>query len=326
MNNNNDDKNIENIKKYICDLNNYVSEHKEHYLQIFYLYNDNKDKAKKLLSNLFRLIISLYKFTEQKSDKKKIMKLLLDYNNLFSKILKHNKKLSQHQRVDIITIRVYTKILIKLIKNTNVIEIIESSENSICYDNPVDILKCSKKYLDIAVIGLKNIMRLLSMMDVIFSEMGNEYLKKVNCYNLYDPSLMVNENDVEYNNKLLKTSYDQLVSLITNKDYKGNNIFNDNSDTIPIEAFLEDCKTFVLCIIDNIRIRLDTINGFQTIIVDIGSKKYNIQFLKDTLDNGSAIVIMKTNFSALKSIMYSLSLNKKLIVYWLNILKENIKK
>lgn len=60
--------------------------------------------------------------------------------------------------------------------------------------------------------------------------MQNEYLNKINCYNLYDPLTYVSNIDVEYNNKLLTTSYNQKDLLL-----KAENMFNGNSDTLTIE-------------------------------------------------------------------------------------------
>lgn len=160
------------------------------------------------------------------------------------------------------------------------------------------------------------------MLNVIMTGMKKEYLQKINCYNLYNPTLSANPNDVEYNNKLLNTSYDQMLMLVSNA---GNGIFSADVDVQPIDVFLDDGRTLTLCTIDNFRIRLEIINEFQCIIIDIGTQQYKISFLKNTLDNAASIIIMKENFSVLKNAIHAVTLNQKLILYWLNVLKEHIK-
>lgn len=349
-------------------------------------------------------------YLRKKESKKKnpIIKSLYLFKKIFDQIsLLEN--LSKHQKVDIITIKVYLKILLKLFKkinlrpnkktpadNNNVIHgffetdqtnqtiqpckpcqtyqtssttasttTTSTNSNSSCRcipnndiivqndninnnnnnnttngsnsikipgptcqldqtSNPVNILKKNKKYLLMAVSGLKTIIQLLTMIETIFSEMKLEYLQKINCYNLYDRSLQVNENDVEFNEKLLTTSYDQLNLLISGKQNLGTGMFNDISDVQPIEVFLENGKAFILCTIDNFRVKLMELNGFNTLAVDIGKKRYYVKYLKSTLDNMSTIAIMKENFNSLKTILYAIQQNKKLILYWLNMLKENL--
>lgn len=346
----NNKKIIKNIEKCVQDASIYINVHGKHYLTIFGLLEQNKEQSKEMFNDFIKLFIMMQMFLRKRKleKKKSILKSLVSYKKIFDNILEL-QSISDHQKVDAITIKVYIKILIKLFKKADFSNTpsSDSDKNNICVSNsddedknkdtsvvpvnagqiinPVDILKRNKKYLAMAVVGLKNIVQLLTMVDTIFSEMKMEYLQKINCYNLYDPSLSVNENDVEFNEKLLSTSYDQLNSLISNKQNIGTSIFNDTSDVQPIEAFLDDGKTFVLCTIDNFRIKKGTINGFNALVVDIGKKRYHIKYLKNTLDNLSTIVIMKENFTSLKTILHAILMNKKLIMYWLNILRENTK-
>lgn len=407
------------IERCVSDASNYINIHGEHYKEIFYLLKKNdcslsndKIEAKEMFNNFVKLFITIQMYLRKKEPKKRnpIIKSLHLFKKIFDQIsLLEN--LSKHQKVDIITIKVYLKILLKLFKklnlgssektttdNTNIIhgffetdqtnqtnqtvqpyqtyqsssttasttatsttcpipnnDIIVQNDNTndninnntnnkntssgdnkngikipgpTCQldqtSNPVNILKKNKKYLLMAVSGLKTIIQLLAMIETIFSEMKLEYLQKINCYNLYDRSLQVNENDVEFNEKLLTTSYDQLNLLISGKQNLGTGIFNDISDVQPIEVFLENGKAFILCTIDNFRVKLMELNGFNTLAVDIGKKRYYVKYLKSTLDNMSTIAIMKENFNSLKTILYAIQQNKKLILYWLNMLKENL--
>jgi hypothetical protein len=297
-----------------------------------------------MFNGFVKLFIKLQMFLRQyELEKKKLLIQLLNKNkilfdNIFTTL---EADITQHQKVDILTIKIYTKILIKLFKKTvfntnnlsvtsndcsavtdqNVSVVIINKVNNVL--NPISLLKKNKKNLLSVIKGLKSIVQLFTMMINIFSEMQREYLQKINYYNLYDQSSTVNASDVEYNIKLITTSYEQLRAICSNKDNIGTNIFNDTSDTHPILALLDDGTTFVLCTIDNFRVRLSTSNGFKVMIVDIGTKQYVVKFLKDTLDNSSTVVVMKENFNTLKAITYAILLNQKLITYWLKVIKEN---
>lgn len=394
---NNNKKIISIIEKSVHDASNYINIHGKHYLSIFKLFNKNNSvgqdcvdtKSKKMFNDFVKCFIRIQMFLRKKQLEKKntIIKLLFRCKKIFDN-LSELDNLSKHQKIDIVTIKVYIKVLLKLFKkvkfsnnaicnnltviknkcnqistptkensdsnntcenndniNNNTCENSNNANNNNTYQNndninnicinnsinvgkilnPLEILKKNKKYLSVAVTGLKNIIQLLTIIETIFYEIKMDYLQKINCYNLYDGSLQVCETDVEFNEKLLSTSYDQLNSLISNKQNLGTNIFNDKFDTQPIEAFLEDGKTFILCTIDNFRIKKSDMNGFDVLLVDVGKKRYYVKYLKINLDNASAILIMKENFNSLKTILYAIQMNKKLILYWLNMLKEYLR-
>jgi hypothetical protein len=338
----NNSKNIKSIEKCVQEASKYINIHGKHYFHILCIYD--KPNAKKMFNGFVKLFIKLQMFLRQyELEKKKLLIQLLNKNkilfdNIFTTL---EADITQHQKVDILTIKIYTKILIKLFKKTvfntnnlsvtsndcsavtdqNVSVVIINKVNNVL--NPISLLKKNKKNLLSVIKGLKSIVQLFTMMINIFSEMQREYLQKINYYNLYDQSSTVNASDVEYNIKLITTSYEQLRAICSNKDNIGTNIFNDTSDTHPILALLDDGTTFVLCTIDNFRVRLSTSNGFKVMIVDIGTKQYVVKFLKDTLDNSSTVVVMKENFNTLKAITYAILLNQKLITYWLKVIKEN---
>lgn len=349
----NNSKNIKSIEKCVQEASKYINIHGKHYLHILCIYD--KPNAKKMFNGFVKLFIKLQMFLRQyELEKKKLLMQLLDKNkilfdNIFATL---EADLTQHQKVDILTIKIYTKILIKLFKKTvfntndhqnkNELSVTSSDCSAVAepnapvviknyiiinefndVSNPISLLKKNKKNLLSAIKGLKSIVQLFTMMSNIFSEMQREYLQKINYYNLYDQSSTVNASDVEYNSKLITISYEQLRAICSNNNNIGTNIFNDTSDTHPILALLDDGTTFVLCTIDNFRVRLSTSNGFKVMIVDIGTKQYVVKFLKDTLDNSSTVVVMKENFNTLKAITYAILLNQKLIAYWLKVIKEN---
>lgn len=353
MNNNN--KNIKNIEKCVQQASNYINEHGKHFLHIFSLYGEiiniddsadiKKDKAKKMFNEFVKIFIKLQLFVRHVNHTKKghLVKLLEIQKTIFVDITEKVLTATQHQKVDIVTAKVYIKLLIKLLNKTTMPTPFvpkpcvssDSSTKSPCDNNidnningdviseplPINVLKKNKKYLEIAVNGLKSVAKLFSMINVILLEMQKEYLQKINCYNLYDQSSQVNANDVEYNVKLLTTSYAQLTSLIST----GSSIFNETTDTVPVEVFLDDGKTFVLCTVDNFRIRLSTTSGFKCILIDIGTHQYVVKILKESLDNGSTVLVMKENFNAVKNATHAIILNQKLIIYWLNVIRENTK-
>ena len=425
-------KTFKDIQKCTQDSSNYINDHGMHYQCILKKYvlqisenqgmtDDEMNRySKRLFSDFIRLFIKLQMFvTEPKFENVNHIFLKINtYKVIFVDIIK-NITLSTHETVDVLTIKVHTKILSKLFKSiknkkcfeSHILNPIQIKPN--CNTNPCNLhngplnspsdcplnspsdcplnspsdcplnspsdcpsnspsncqlnsplkcqlkcpLKCQlndppnclssspsdgplngplnclknsnqfeflkkhKKYLKSIILGIKNIYQILNTLNVIIDEMQKEFLQKINCYNLYNPTSNVNSNDVEYNNKLLNTSFEQMTQLITNVD---NNIFNPDMDIIPINIFLNNGKTIKLFSIDNFRIRLELINCFQCILIDIGNKQYKITFLKSTLDNAGATIILKNNFIELKSVLENIIINKKLMLHWLKLLKKNI--
>ena len=311
------------ITKYVQESSKYINIHNDHYLNIFMIYtksynkHNSEIKAKQIFNRFIKLFIRLQLFVKENNweNINTINNELLHHIVIFKKIIKIDN-LDKHYNLDTYTILVYLNILIKFFKL--------NYKNS---DKPVDkncipielITKNLHKILD----SMNSISYLLYMIKTILSEMQREYLQKINCYNLYDPSLTVNDIDVEYHNKLVNTSYKQLESLISNKDNIGCIIFNEITDSHPIEVFFDDGKSFILCYIDNFRIRIAILDGIETIILDIGTKQFKIKKFKEGLDNSSVIIIMKQNFAEIKCILYSILSNQKSISHWLTILKLN---
>lgn len=409
---------LENIRKYIYEATDYIDDHLDHYSYLLneYVKNENpgiqiNERSRKtmlLLNGFVSLFDDLKSFSTNPEYKNinELIKKITIYSTIFGEI-NSNIDITEHQKVDILTIKTYAKLIVKLLKSiksddslykfsnnttlnsntessshidqtiipdsttmsnisslstnklsdsvqhtsiTSMSKIKNKAQNKIFKSfkstldkipeletdtdqysdkyinkqnqpvNHLDLLKRNKASLKIAISGIKNIYQLMAIIDLIFVEMQKEYLKKINSYSLYNPSLNVNLNDVEYNNKLLSTSYEQMSSLIKNSE---NKLFNLDTDTQPITAFLDDGTTFTLCTIDNFRFRLETINGFQYIIITIGTNQYKIKFLKSSIDNSEAVAIMRENHSMLKSVIEAIKLNQKLILYWLNILKKS---
>ena len=196
-----------------------------------------------------------------------------------------------------------------------------SSNSSIdCSNDPLYLLKKNKNCLKEVTKKIKNIAYILKMLNIIFVELQRDYIQKINSYNLYDLNIPSSTTDIEYHNKLIQTIYNQTTSLLENA---GSGIFNQESDTQPINVFLNNGSIFTLCIIDNIRIRLDIIDCVKTLIIDIGSSTFSVKFLVDGSTNEVTTIVMKDNFNQVKQFIYALLTNKKSILHWINLLKKN---
>lgn len=383
------------ITKCVQLSTKYINCHANHYKNIFELYVESQEdpsenKSRLLFSDFIKLFIKLQMYVSDHHLEriKCILEDLASYRIIFKQILR-TLTLTEHQRVDVLTMIVYMKTIKNLLKGTllssshstsshtvttcattttcpaptlnltsnklttqikssphvkvskglktsknlgnqlNIIKSLQSNKlkthHSHTHTNSchsIDILKKNKKHVIPVLREMKNISHLLSMFNVILSEMQREYLQKINCYNLYDQSVEVNETDIEYHNKLAITSYKQLYSLLTNENSIGSTIFDDSSDTKPIDVFLCDGSTYTICTIDNFRIRSETIDETETIIFDIGTLSYNIKYLKAGLDYDAVIVLMKENFSSIKSVLYAITSNQKIILHWLKVINK----
>jgi hypothetical protein len=167
---------------------------------------------------------------------------------------------------------------------------------------------------------IQKIVYIFKMLNIIFTELQRNYVQKINCYNLYDLSIFSNLIDVEFHNKLIQTIFNQTKSLL---EISGGGIFNQESDTQSIDVFLKNGSIFTLCIVDNLRVRLETVDNIKTLILDVGSSQFSIKFISESNTNDITIMIMKDNFAEVKKFIYSLFSNKKSINHWVKILKKN---
>lgn len=322
--------------------------------------NGDANRARKLFSDFIKLFIKLQMFANHKK-LEKIKGLLENLSScriIFKQILR-TLTLEEHQKVDAMTMVVYMKSISKMLKdlqtsecgddnqlavpklNTKVksftklksITKLKSSkrlrhnsddESKTC-STSLDILRENKKLVIPILKEMKNIAHLFDMLSVVLSEMQREYLQKINCYNLYDPTAEVNNTDIEYHNKLIDTSYKQILSFLTSEGSVGSIIFDDSSDTQDINVFFDDNTTFTICTIDNFRVRSEEVSGTETVILDVGTESYSAKHLREGADNETVIEIMKDNFAAIKSAMYAISTNKNVLIHWLKVIRKNLR-
>jgi len=342
-----------NLSKRVQHSTKYINSHASHYRTIFELYvesqtdNGDNNRARKLFSNFIKLFIRLQMFANHNKPEK-IKGLLVDlssYRIIFKQIIR-TLSLEEHQRVDAMTMIVYMKSISKMLKDLQNSDDSNNEElavpkqkinrskinklhhpdddNDSQPSSSLDILRDNKKLVLPVLKKMKEIAHLFIMIGVVLTEMQREYLQKINCYNLYDPSAEVNVTDIEYHNKLIDTSYKQILAFLTSEGSIGSVVFDDESDTQDINVFLEDSTTFTICTIDNFRIRSEEVSGTQTVIFDIGTESYSAKHLREGANNSTVIDIMKDNFSAIKSILYAILTNKNILNHWLKVIRKNL--
>lgn len=350
-----------NLIKRVQHSTTYINYHASHYRAIFELYveaqtdNGDANRARKLFSDFIKLFIKLQMFANHKKLQKikGLLENLSSYRIIFKQILR-TLTLEEHQKVDAMTMVVYMKSISKMLKdlqtsecsddtqlaipklNTKLKSITKlksggrlrhhhSDDESTTCSTSLDILRENKKLVIPILKEMKNIARLFDMLSVVLAEMQREYLQKINCYNLYNPTAEVNNTDIEYHNKLIDTSYKQILSFLTSEGSVGSIIFDDSSDTQDIKVFFDDNTTFTICTIDNFRIRSEEVSGTETVILDVGTENYSAKHLREGADNETVIEIMKDNFAAIKLAMYAISTNKNVLIHWLKVIRKNLR-
>lgn len=172
-------------------------------------------------------------------------------------------------------------------------------------------LQFDKQCLEKAEKHLKMLFETFNMLHIITCGVQKDHFRKINAYNLCDPSSIVNTVDVEYQNKLLDIYYTQFLSVAAS-------VFrNDNSDTYAIKLFFSDGDYFTLCILDNFRIRKVTTSNTTKLLIDVGKSQYVLTYLRDGENIEASLGILNTNFTQLQTFIYSILSNQKLIKHWL---------
>ena len=301
------------LYNYIRKSSKYVSTHATHYKNIFEIYVETVEFDKTSIE-LFELFIKLFINLQlcMKNNKwKKNLNNLIFFSNLFKTILTTivlDDNLKHHCKIILLYLKLIKKRINKII----------CSDKSSCSNSDKSCkypLKENKCNIEEVTKQLKCINHIYLMLITIFTELQRDYVQKINCYNLYDVSATASSTDNEYHNKLIQTIYNQITTLLSSSNL---NIFNNESDTQEINVFLKNGKSFTLCIIDNIRVRLQNISGVKTLVVDIGLSQFLIKFLSDGITNGESTIIMKNNFISCKDIIYAIESNNKSIDYWIH--------
>lgn len=212
---------------------------------------------------------------------------------------------------------------IKSIENisTNNSEInISLNNNSIKKDiNNIYVLfnknKGDIKNFNLSINHLKSMFQIFNVLHDLIDELQKDYFHKINSYNLYDKTSSISIIDLEYNNKLLDTTFKQFDSII-----KSNNklLFSETESNQTVKIFLSNGKFYNICTIDYLRIRKIEHNYCYFLIIDIGKNNYKLQYFKPDFINENCLNIMKFNFKNIKEFLDSIISNQKIIKYWIN--------
>ena len=170
---------------------------------------------------------------------------------------------------------------------------------------------------NLSVNHLKSMFQIFNIIHDLMNELQKDYFHKINTYNLYDKTNNLNIIDLEYNNKLLDTTFKQFDSII-----KSNNklIFSETENSRSVKIFLSSGKFYHICNVDYLRIRKINHDQCYFLIIDIGKNNYKLQYLKPDFNNGNCLTIMKFNFQNIKNFLDSIISNQNNIKYWKNFL------
>jgi hypothetical protein len=343
------------VEDIVCKSSVYIDSHRDHYFNIFKAYNQHCEKmARRMFNKFLHLFIDLQKYvtngliddTQMHIDNSKF------HVKLFEKI-KSTITLTNHYAVDVDTMIVYLKLTIKMLdkiecdNNLSVKSSSSTSTSSSCKESPYKRKKCGKianpyklqksvrpnitfdqslkmlqndtKILTQMQKKLQSIYDMFQMIVVITCSLQKDHFRKINEYNLYDPMLEVNVVDVEYENKLLHVYHEQFLSMV--KDTFTSNLY----DTFNLTVFLQNSDQFTLCVIDNFSISQKTSGALKTTVIDIGKKQYVLTYLNNGTDVKAALMVLTSNFTQLKNMVYAIITNQKLIKHWLCTINSMLK-
>lgn len=162
---------------------------------------------------------------------------------------------------------------------------------------------------------LKVVTKQLCMLISILCEMQKAFVEKMNCFGVCDAECKINCIDIDYQNKLMYILYRQIDSLVT----QNNCVFNGTKDTQAIKVYLSCGKSLPVVLIDNVKFTLVKDCGKNYILVNVGSRQYQLWFLGDCMTNSAAICILKQNLCTVKLILQALVSNKKMILHWFSV-------
>jgi hypothetical protein len=193
------------------------------------------------------------------------------------------------------------------------------SSNEVLCGNLLDDLRDGKCNLLDSINGLRSIFQLLNMLKELMVSMQQEFFEKINVYNLHNMTNIIDQPDVEFNNALLDITLKQFDATI--KTCNGI-LYSDRCSKKLIKVFLKTQKYYVLCEIDNFKIKKIKLDASYFLVIDIGKTQYKIQYLQSDFSNGTAIAAWTFNFNNTQNIIKSIDTNQKLIKYWLNQIKK----
>ena len=216
------------------------------------------------------------------------------------------------------------KLSCKLCCNANTSSSLSSSDcatksKEVLCGNLLDDLRDGNCNLLDSINGLRSIFQLLNMLKELMVSMQKEYFEKINTYNLYNKSNIIDQTDVEFNNTLLDVTLRQFDSIIKTSN---GILYSDRCSKKLIKVFLKNQKYYVLCEIDNFKIKKIKLDSSDFLVIDVGNIQYKIQYLKTDFSNETAIASWRFNFENTQNIIKSIDINQKLIKYWLKRIKK----
>lgn len=328
------------IETVVCDSTEYIDHHKDHYFNIFKVYADKK-KAVKLFNNFIGLFIKLQMFIKgKKTNSVAVLIKDVQYQKILFVKITSDVDLQDHDMVDVESMIIYFKVIIKLLKQLDYAD--HSSDEpelngcgmngitkkydiryrnphkrpvesvpKITFDQALKMLQNDPESMLKAEKKLQEIYDLLKMLITITCGLQKEYFRKINSYNMYDPSIPINMVDIEFSNRLLDVYLEQYSQII------GDVFKSTLYDTFHITLFLQNMEEFTLCVIDNFGIKLMTKSGSKKLEFDIGKNRYYVTYINGGVNVETALCILKANFETLRTITYAIKSNQRLIKHWL---------
>jgi hypothetical protein len=169
-------------------------------------------------------------------------------------------------------------------------------------------------------IWVRNVMcdiaEILEILESMFANLLTDYVKQLNNYSLNDVEAIVNFTDVEQQNRILNTTYNQIKVLLKDSERLG--VFNGCKDDYKITICNGDDIIFILCVIDNFKISNDDCN----VEFDIGIKGHDIYYISETSTYSFAKSCIKGNINVIKDILQGLCVNKTCLYKWIEIINN----
>lgn len=148
----------------------------------------------------------------------------------------------------------------------------------------------------------------------------NTIFEKANRYNLYDPNDTCSFVDIDYFFKSYDLLYYKIDGIVR---VSKTSLHTDLDNYIEVRVLLDDGSYFVLAKIDSIRIRKIECVGLKLkLILDVGSRSYEMPYLKNGYTNRNASEILTDTFTNLHNSIIAVESNLKLIEESINGVKN----